>query len=309
MFLHELLTEAATEKLFHITPIHKAAAIVIDRRFVLSPSVVKETELRFQPNNKYYYLSTSRSKIGDYITQKAKAGMPIWAVFNLNGHWFNERYKVNPVNFFSPPWKPFETQSDPDEMEDRVTSRDPVIPLPDNATDVISEIHFYLGTVQYDFVVRNRGHHVMNLIKGSKRLGIPLFFYDDASNFFMQNKGKSIPLREVLPRLKGAWKRKKPLVFEPEPHRDYYLQLRELYYKTDENELSPPAKKLLFMLRKSTLHTATQHIQEKLHEVYKEYRKSLDKLVRIMTKERLNTPGDLTKFLQDKWKDKPNETS
>ena len=80
------LFESVSSIVYHSTQLYSAAQILNDSRFRLAASSGTETELALQKSNKPYYLSTTRSKVGDYtLHQFYKDGV----VFVLNGDWFN----------------------------------------------------------------------------------------------------------------------------------------------------------------------------------------------------------------------------
>ena len=87
-----------------------------------------------------YYLSTTRSKVGDYtLHQFHKSGL----VFELNGDWFNHHYKGGPVDYWGgklPHYGPG-LKGRYSEMEDRVFSDEPFIPLPKNPKELIKAVH------------------------------------------------------------------------------------------------------------------------------------------------------------------------
>jgi hypothetical protein len=96
MLVNELF-ESVSSIVYHSTQLYRAAQILNDSRFRLAASSGTETELALQKSNKPYYLSTTRSKVGDYtLHQFYKDGV----VFVLNGDWFNYNYKGGPVDYW-----------------------------------------------------------------------------------------------------------------------------------------------------------------------------------------------------------------
>ena len=135
------LFESVSSIVYHATRLYNAAQILADARFRLAVSSGTDTERNLQKGNKPYYLSTTRSKVGDYtLHQFYKDGV----VFVLNGDWFNHNYKGGPVDY----WAGQRLKSSEvglkgrySEMEDRVFSDQPFIPLPKNPKDLIKAVH------------------------------------------------------------------------------------------------------------------------------------------------------------------------
>ena len=104
--------------------LYAAADILKNNRFRLTASSGTKSERDISKEE--YYLSTTRSKVGDYtLHQFHKSGL----VFELNGDWFNHHYKGGPVDYWAgklPHYGPG-LKGRYSEMEDRVFSAEPYI--------------------------------------------------------------------------------------------------------------------------------------------------------------------------------------
>lgn len=304
MRLHEFLTEAASDVLYHITLIRNASNILSERRFRLSTSVMNRRERTFQTKNRYYYLSTTRSKLGDYIGQNSYGTA---LVFKLNGRWFTERYKSFPMDYVSNSRNKAETRSFRSntigpEMEDRITSTKPYIYFPENASDAITELHLLVSPV---YISSYDQPYVRTIIVESKRLQIPLFIYEDETNFILQNKKKTVKIEDIIPKLSTPRKLPAPLAIHRNARsEDKVKSLRELYYKTDESKLSDNSRELLLKVQALSVGELAGNILQQMDLASEYHRNSLERLLAIFSKEKIRSPKEFAIFLKDKWKDK-----
>ena len=162
--------------LYHYTGFNNALYNLVNNVFRLSKP--ENVSHKIDPNYKgYYYLSTTRSKLGGYHLNK-KEGV----IFVLDGNLLNQKYKGMPVDF----WKSFKTQHDKkpndlrglDEMEDRILSKTPEIPL----SKYTKEIHVY---AENDFVALNTLHKI---IAAAQKLKIPVYEYSNIKDWKQLNK-------------------------------------------------------------------------------------------------------------------------
>ncbi len=127
------LLESATSNLYHSTRLYNAAKVLEQGYFKLAASVGTRSELAHQKPGRFYYLSTTRSKVGDYTLHNYHID---GVVFNLNGDWLNQRYKAAPIDYWERMW--LQRDGRTSEAEDRIYSREPTIPLPDPASKLIT---------------------------------------------------------------------------------------------------------------------------------------------------------------------------
>lgn len=308
MRIHEIITESLSsgETLYHITEVQNAASILSQRRFNLGNTVVDPIERKIQPGHKYYYFSTARSRLSVYIQ---KAAIPGAALFSLNARWLYDRYKTLPVDYFAA--RDWPMRHGVSEMETRIISKDHVIPLPKNVSDLINEIHLLVEDNRNQRIVTYDKPYVRSLIINSKRLGIPIFIYEDAKSFLSQNKSRAIPIRDIIPFVRRV-KRYKDASLDARTHTsDVYKHFRELYYKTDESTLSPGATKILKGLRKADPNNQDDIAIAALPiiRLFRRHPESFARLLRIFSKEKINDPKDFIRLLMTKWKANNNVSS
>jgi hypothetical protein len=229
------IDEIVSDKIYHYTGIYNAEKIVTGRGFALTASPGTDVERAMQKGNRFYYLSTTRSKVGDYTLHNSyRTGV----VFNLNGRWFNDRYKGAAVDYWESYWIAQRRAGVTDrgrEMEDRVFSYEPTIPLPQNMGEVITSIHVLFEEIDERFVIPLR-----RLLLGAKKNGIPIFLYDDKQAFLLQDTRRTKDISSLIPDLKKI----EPDAYQRQS-RDSLKPYRELYHKRDREHLSKDAKKRL----------------------------------------------------------------
>jgi hypothetical protein len=293
----EELNEAATDVLFHATSISAAASILKNKKIKLTSAMGTGSERSFQKNDRFYYLSTARSKVADYTLHNIYSD---GVVLNLNGRWFSQRYKSSAVDYWEGYWQKQRAAGVEDrysEMEDRIFSREPNIDLPANISDAISEIHVLIKDRNID---ERRVIFLRNLLIEAKRNNVPIFIYDDKKSMILQDKRKTIPLKEIIPLLKKepekSWRSMKP--------RDYLKSYRELYFKNAEKDLSKDAKRILSNIKYYDYSgDVLRSLEADLHNAKSSeaHQESLNRTLKIFRKEKLKTPKEFLDFLKAKW--------
>ena len=154
----ENITEGATDILYHYTGTSSAAKIFQDGAFKLSRTTGNPSEESYAPPGYPYFLSTSRSKTGDYHRWVGTGGV----MFVLDGQWFSQRYPVKPIDYWERSW-----QFSPDrtrEAEDRVFSKESEIPL-----GGVTAVHVLLKEQD-----ESRSPLTRTILIQAKKLGIPV---------------------------------------------------------------------------------------------------------------------------------------
>lgn len=172
--LENILSEGASDILYH----YISAAYILDmlqkNKINTIAAIGSDSDYKIN-KNKFYYLSTTRSKSSGFKKSDSK--------IVLDGRKLKQRYKITPVDYWNWP------KSDKDdtstyissmqslEQEDRIITDKPSIP---NAIDYILGIHIY---------VRNKiGTTVKNIIDICEENNIPIFIYDNQQNLYNQIK-------------------------------------------------------------------------------------------------------------------------
>lgn len=291
------LDEIASDKLYHFTGLHNAEKILANRAFRLSAAVGTQSELEKQKGDRFYYLSTSRSKIGDYTVNGAYA---TGVVFVLNGRWFNERYRATAIDYWDS-WWVAQRKAGSDrhrEMEDRIYSREQMIELPSQITAAVMEMHLFVREDQFENGYDQAAFNVnlRRLLLNAKKLGLPTFFYTDKRAFLVQDKRKTVPISELMPKLRGV----EPKAYQRFP-RDYLKPYRELYHKTAAADLSKEASDLLYQIRYDWRDEKAKSLAADIHNERTANPPSVAKLLKLFQKARVRTPREFIQVLKDKW--------
>ena len=295
MLIYELLSESVSSIVYHYTGLYNAAQILSDARFRLAASPGTKTELDLQKGNKPYYLSTTRSKVGDYtLHQFYKDGV----VVVLNGDWFNQRYKGGPVDY----WGRNRSQGDGlkgryKEMEDRVFSDEPYIPFPKHPKDLIKEIHIlYLPDND-----TRRNQYMRILLTRAKQMGISHYVYEDEAAFVLQDKRKAKPItKEFIAALANPEIQKIGTGWPDRPSRDYLKGYREIYYAKDKESLSKEGRtavdRVLYHLS-----DAYSGLEADIHNLKSSADPSLVKLIAIFKKMGITSARQYVNAMRAKW--------
>lgn len=114
----DLLEEGISPIVFHAADVDRAYSILRDDKFKLSPTVFNQYERFSHSANRFFYLSTTRSRIGNFHLHSNRR-----VIFELDGRKLSQNMKGKPFNFFN------DNDVTPivDEMEDRIISDTPEI--------------------------------------------------------------------------------------------------------------------------------------------------------------------------------------
>lgn len=183
----DFILEGATSVLYHKTGVNAALDILNSGEFKLSSSIGNDVESKMAVKGMPYYLSTSRSKVGDYHRYVGDSA----AMFVLDGQRIGSRYKVAPVDYWERMWlnNPERTS----ESEDRIYSRTNTMPI-----DSVVGLHVLLKE-QSD----NRSEVVRQLLIAAKTQGIKTYLYDDEKSWRLQDTRKALKAADYQSLLKG----------------------------------------------------------------------------------------------------------
>jgi len=166
--LKNLLQERISDTVYHITLTMHLYSILKNNEFILTPTL-SGSEYKYS-KNKFYYLSTARSKYNSYfkgmITNYANVSILV-----LDGNKLNNKYSGFAMSYFN----------NDDETEDRIISNKPTIP---NAKSYIKEIHIKKTNTDINLAF-------INAIKKIKD-NIPVYIYENIDDFKKLNKTRSI---------------------------------------------------------------------------------------------------------------------
>ncbi len=289
----EFLTESASAIVYHYTNTAAAARIMTSGEFLLASSTGTQAEKEYEIPGYPYFLSTTRTKVGDYHNRYVGSSA---VMFVLNGTWLNQNYKTKPIDYWNRAWLHDTSGKRSREAEDRVYSRTPEIPA---NSDSILEVHVLL-TEQSE----NRSPEVRTILLSAKTQGIPAFLYTDEAAWKLQDKRKAVSPAQAGEVLKGP----QPSRRMYSPGRNYLEDWLELIYKKNKAELTPSAAKKLrsLIVYGQGYRNEDDGLGVDLSNARKPGNSDYPSAVKInafMRKNNLATPVDLKNFLVDKWKD------
>lgn len=223
MRAHEIVNESATSIVYHYASTGAALKILASGAFQLSSVTGNKSEEQYAPPGHPYFLSTTRSRVGDYHRYVGSSAV----MFTINGDWLNQRYKTKPIDYWERAW-----QHSPDrtrESEDRVFSKTSSIPI-----DGVTAIHVLLKD-WHEF----RSPQTRKILILAKKRGIATYLYNDEKAWRLQNISRSVSPGQMKDTLSGQ-----------DPSRvthPGYTSLEpwlELIFKNKKSDLSPKAEKL-----------------------------------------------------------------
>lgn len=183
----EILSEGATSVLYHKTGVNAALDILRSGEFKLSSSIGNDVESSMAVKGMPYYLSTTRSKVGDYHRYIGDSA----AMFVLDGNKISNRYKVEPVDYWERMWlhNPERTR----ESEDRIYSRYNTMPI-----DSVIGLHVLLKEQN-----PVRSETVRQLLIAAKTQGIKTYLYNDERPWRLQDTRRALKAADYASLLKG----------------------------------------------------------------------------------------------------------
>lgn len=286
---HELF-EAAIANLYHSTRLYNAAKVLEQGFFKLAASVGTGSELAHQKPGRFYYLSTTRSKVGDYTLHNYHID---GVVFNLNGDWLSQRYKVAPIDYWERMWLKRDGRTS--EAEERVFSTEPTIPLPDPPTKLITAIHVLYQGDKLD-KDDTRPYWLRKLLTAAKLKGVPIHVYAEPKAWLAQDLRRTVDLKTLI----GAPEPEMPKPW-PRMPRDWFKSWRELYHKNDISTLSSDAKRMVDRLQRDYSGDMTRSLESDIHNQKSANDPALIKLLTIFRRLKINSAAQYVEYLKKKW--------
>lgn len=229
MFIRELL-EAATAVVYHYAGVSAAAKILTSGVFQLSSITGNPSEEQYAPPGYPYFLSTTRSRVGDYHRYTGSSAV----MFVLDGAWLNQRYRTRAVDYWERSWQ-HSGGTRSSESEDRVFSKQSEISI-----SGVTAVHVLLKEQQ-----ENRSPEVRTILITAKKRGIAAYLYTDESAWRLQDTRRAVTPAAAAEILKGPQTKG----YTPSRPQTMYLEpWLELIYKNNKAELTPRAEKLRYDL-------------------------------------------------------------
>lgn len=261
-----------------------------ENSFRLAADIGTSSEKELRKKNKFYYLSTTRHKLGGYNLEPYNQGVMI----KLKGEELNKRFTSKAVDYWGHDFRKIRPEKA--EAEDRVYHTEPEIP---NAKKYIDEVHI-LYVKPDSYTHENTIRSMRRLLIELKKNDIPHWVYEDTRDFLLQDKRRSVkqPVEYYSPQ-----KKEQPMSYR---HRRYYgrelLAWTELVYKNNENQLSKKAKDLLYKLR---YHNYNKEVERSLevdvHNNRTSDPESVAKFIRALRTIKVSSIDDFVDAMQTKW--------
>lgn len=318
------------QAVYHFTNPQNAAKILAENKIGLTVDIGNNIEKSFRGGKgKVYYLSTTRSTLGEYSRKGVNGNYP-GVHFVLDKNRLNQRYAIKPIDYWDQQWvKRRAADGGGDsyysrEMEDRVYSSQafiPVLPftraihlfLPEKMNPFVPEPDSYPGDNEemkarrfeaaQKEVERNRKNwsEIRKLILLAARIKMPFFIFTDIKAFLAQNFRKAKKPSEV-PFLMAKVKPEddtKPYVRR---HRDDdMVEFRELVYKKSIDELSKEGKKRLSSMF-SYKDDFIRGLEADLHNSRVHDRVAAAKMERAMRSVMVHDVPSFYQKMYDKWR-------
>lgn len=288
----EFLIEAASAIVYHYTNTGAAARIMSSGEFLLASSTGTQAEQGYAIPGYPYFLSTTRSRVGDYHNRYVGSSA---VMFVLNGTWLNYNYKTRPIDYWDRSWL-YSGGTRDREAEDRVYSKTPNIPANNKS---ILEVHVLLKEQS-----ENRSPEVRTVLLSAKKQGIPAYLYTDETAWKLQDKRKAVSPGQASDVLKGP----QPTRRSFSPSRNYLEDWLELIFKKNKGELTASAARKLRSL--IVYGQGYRNEDDGLGVDLSNARKpssadypSAAKINQFMRQNNIATTVDLKNYLVDKWKD------
>ena len=289
----ELVTEGATDILYHYAPVGAALAILKTGEFGLS--LLKGSDSRHMPAGYDFFLSTTRSRVGDYHRTIGN----IAVMFVLNGRAIAQRYRVVPMDYWEQSWLDthgYRTR----ESEDRILSRDASMSI-----QYVTQIHILVQ----DY--RNENHtpaRIRTLIDLANQRGIPHWTYLNPTAWRLQDSRRALTPAHEQAYFQGELPVEKDYTGTQWAPTDYvrpWVELLDLD-PSQRRELSPRTQDIVRQLAYGT-HRGDDHgLTQDLGNASKPNstgRESVIRLVKFMRARGMSIP-DFVEYLRQKWEPK-----
>lgn len=289
----EIITEGLSPIVYHYTNLWAGEKIVASGEFELS-STLGSVEEQYAPKGYLYFLSTTRTKTGDYHSRIGTSAV----MFVLDGTYYNQRYPARSVDYWlnRDPSKAYGREH---EAEDRLFSKTPTIPIKG-----VTSVHVLLKDKFPDMTYISK---TRKILLGAKRQGIPAYFYTDEDAWRRLDTSKTGDMNV----LKVIDTDKKTYV--PRYSKGYLHKWLELIGAQKENQLSKEANSIKYSLRYHWdnpfyLKDIKQGLSNDLSNARKPNsgpdRDNATKIIAFMKTNKLDTVMDLVNYLANKWKDR-----
>lgn len=289
----EFINESLTGEVFHYTHLRPAIQILKTGKFELS-SVAGSIEAEHTPKGYDYFLSTTRTLTGGYHNTIGASAV----MFNLDGNYYNQRYKSKPVDYWGDRNNTYGRNS---EAEDRIFSKTPTIPAAG-----ITSVHVYMQPMD-EKERKNWGSGLpawaRQILILAKTKGIPAYLYNDETAWRRQDPKGHVKIAKDVETLQGAER----IGRNSGGGKKWLSPWVELIHATKTSQLNKDAARkrydLVYSYSKADKNSG--NIGNDLSNARKPDsadRGTAKRIFDYMRKNHLQTPGDFAAAMQDKWK-------
>ena len=293
------LIEGLSSKVYHYTSIYAAAKILKQGVFELS-STIGSIEEQYAPPGYPYFLSTTRTLTGGYHSTLGSQAV----MFNLDGNWYNQRYKAGPVDYWGDRGLGSNYAGRASEAEDRLYSKTPTIPITG-----VTGVHVYMEPMDKEQRVNwgsNFPAQARKVLIAAKQRGIPVHLYEDKEAWRRQDIKQAVPISQERETLKGIEK-----TGRGSSRTTSWLEpWIELIYKNKTAELSKKAKDFAYSLA----HDNDYYLNSLIGSLKNDFanarkpsagadRPAAVKIISWMTQNKLNNLNEFIAALQKKWQE------
>lgn len=251
----EILLERASDIVYHYTSLTNSLSILSSGVFKLSPASGTDVEQQYAPKGYPYFLSLSRSKVGDYHRWVGDSAV----MFNLDGRILSNNYPIKPIDYWysgktpeklkKGEWSKIDPldkrsmwQYSPErsrETEDRLFSKENTVPI-----DAVTSIHVLITEPD-----ERRSPITRKVLLAAKLRGIRAYLYDNKDSWRFQDISKALETDKFSKFLSGVEPKKyyrRPVRGINDYGRSSLLNWIELIKKTPGQKLSKSADKLRY---------------------------------------------------------------
>ena len=289
-----VLTEGATDILYHYTGVTGALDILKSGEFGLS--VLTGADRKHMPRGYDFFLSTTRTRTGDYHRSTGNIGV----MFVLNGRAIGQRYKVVPFDYWEQSWLATHNRDGgyrTSESEDRILSNDPNIPI-----KYATEVHVLVKDLRGN---EKTTAQIRALIDLAEQRGMPHWTYFNETAWRLQDKRRALSPEHEQGYFQGELPAEKDYTgtqWEPKNYLYKWEQVIDLD-PSQRSELRPDAQELVRKLEWAPSYKEDLGLGSDLSNARKPYdtgRASAVKIIKFMRKNNLDV-SELVQYLAKKW--------
>lgn len=270
-----MFNESVSTIVYHYTTHVNAFNILKNGEFRMSPTFIHPSNIEGNKSNKFFYLSTTRSKLGHYHQSEISG-----VIFKLDGDKINQRHKGSQVNYYS-------DLKINDEMEDRILSDKPTL----STKNIIMSIDVLISPKHSNDTINTITYFVY--VYGKKN-GIPVNVYTDPKSMNTNNIKNALSF-DAIKQLKAG-------TYTPtDDRRDTDIpKIVALYHKSYGQLNKDELKVRNEIIKNPDFHTSIRHDLDTLKNTNGGMH-TLNNISKILKKEKLTTYKELLEVLKERF--------